>query len=397
MVKYIILFISLFSLSFLEYLPMSNIIDRFHIERICHYKEYNYNQQNFDDVEYVRPCENGFYCVEVSSNHEIGICQNYTSSTKYLGEECSSTFECDNNLRCNKQCTVKENDVYKIIDKASNESLYYCPNNMTAINDSSINDFYICKSKSNYQGQGKCYFKENGKIYNATPEYFQVCGKINKDQKNEIESIDINDLGSQENDEFVWDEKACKSGYAIYHPSSGNIADTNIVSMYKKCVTVTGVEKGDNDCIIKYKIKDEDAEITYNVDHLKNIANEKNIFIDDELFKNCQFLMKKLDLFKVYKKRLDDLKTKGVDCKNKKLYNESFTCGDDDLRKLWYSYNNPDLYLLYKDEPEVFDYLIQKAYRSYNRDNTEVTIEATDSSSHLDIKSFLALLLLLIF
>ena len=150
MVKYIILFISLFSLSFLEYLPMSNIIDRIHIERICHYKEYNYNQQNFDDVEYVRPCENGFYCVEVSSNHEIGICQNYTPSTKYLGEECSSTFECDNNLECDNQCTViKDKAAYKIIDKASKKTLYYCPNNTIAINDS-INANYVCKAKNNY-------------------------------------------------------------------------------------------------------------------------------------------------------------------------------------------------------------------------------------------------------
>ena len=375
---------------------MSNIIDRFHIERICHYKEYNYNQQNTEEIEYVRPCEDGLYCAEVSSNHEIGICQNYIPSTKYLGEECSSTFECDNNLECDKQCTIKENrTAYEKIDKASNETLYYCPNDMIAIYNTSINS-YFCKSKNKYKQQDKCYFQDKAEIYNSTPGYFQVCGTINV-LNNSIGSIDANEIGSQENDIFVWDEKACKSGYAIYYPISGNLSDKNIDSMYKKCVTVTGVEKGDNDCIIKYKKKDEEAEIAYNIDYLKKLAEEKKIFIDDKLFKKCEFLMKKLDLFKVYKKRLDDLKTKGFDCTNKKLYNESFTCGDDDLRKLWFSYNNPDLYILYKDEPEILDYLIKKAYPSYNKKNTEVNIEPTASSTYLDIKYFIAFLLLLIY
>ena len=81
MIKNIILFINLFSLVFLDYLPMSNIIDQLHIEKICHYKEYN----SID--EYVRPCEEGLYCAEVPNNkHEIHICQNYTSSIKFLGE-----------------------------------------------------------------------------------------------------------------------------------------------------------------------------------------------------------------------------------------------------------------------------------------------------------------------
>ena len=390
MIKNIILFINLFSLVFLDYLPMSNIIDQLHIEKICHYKEYN----SID--EYVRPCEEGLYCAEIPNNkHEIHICQNYTSSIKFLGENCSSRFECDNNLECiEKKCTVKkDSQAYEKNIKVSNEKLYYCPDDFIAVNNGS--DFYFCNEKNN-SNQNKCYFENNGKPHKAAPGFFQVCGIINKDNNLKITSIETSDIANQKDGDFVWDEKACQSGYAVYYPLNGNLSETNIDSMYKRCVTVTGVEKGDNDCIIKYKINEEER--IYNVGSIKKLNNTNNISIDGELFEKCEFLMEKLDLFKIYKKRLDYLETKGTDCKNKKLYNESFTCGDDYLRKLWYSYNNPEFYLLYKDEPEVFDYLIKKAYPSYNKTNIDETIEQTGSSTaYLDIKYFIAFLLLLIF
>ena len=391
MVKYIILFIILFSLSFLEYLPMSNIIDRFHIEKICHYEE--------SGTEYVKPCEYGLYCVEVSSNHKISVCQSYTPFTKFLEDSCSSTFECDINLECdNNKCTVKENSkAYEKIDEASNTKLFYCPNGMIAANASIADNDYVCKKKTD-KNENKCYSKEEMLRY--TPGFFKVCGKINGDSNNEINSIDANEIGSQENGVFVWDEKACKSGYAVYYPLNEDLSATKIDSMYKRCVTVTGVEKGDKDCILKYKIKNE-TEYMYNVDSVKEYCRSNTVEIDYKLFDKCQFLEKKLDLFKVYTKRLEELKTKGVNCADTKLYNESFTCGDNDLRKLWYSYNNPDLYLLYKDEPEVLNYLIKNAYPSYNEKNLEVDIEAknesTGSSTYLDVQYFIALLLLLIF
>jgi hypothetical protein len=214
-------------------------------------------------------------------------------------------------LECDKQCTVKENKTaYEIIDKASDEKLYYCPDDMIAVNDTSLGIGYYCKVKKNYQ-ENKCYFKDNSSnVFNAAPKFFQVCGKINKGKSNnEIKDVEVGKIGSQEDDTFVWDEKACESGYAVYYPLNNNLSNINNDPMYKKCVTITGVEKRDNDCIIKYKIKDSE-EVTYNIAHLKSLVKANNI--DDKLFQKCEFLMKKLDLFKIYKKRLDYLETKGI-------------------------------------------------------------------------------------
>ena len=85
-----------------------------------------------------------------------------------------------------------------------------------------------------------------------------------------------------------------------------------------------------------------------------------------------------------------------------------YLCGKDELIKWWYLYENPRNYLLYKDQTEVLDCLIQGRYSSYTPEtgkvpeNTPVTqpVEKTedetetetDSSQFLNIKYFIFLL-----
>ena len=64
----------------------------------------------------------------------------------------------------------------------------------------------------------------------------------------------------------------------------------------------------------------------------------------------------------------------------------SLTCKNDELRKWWYFYNNPDKYMIYKDQIEVVNYLVQKAFPGF------VTV---DNSGFLSFKYIFYLLFLL--
>ena len=117
--------------------------------------------------------------------------------------------------------------------------------------------------------------------------------------------------------------------------------------------------------------------------------------------------MTKLKLFKKYKEEYDKVKEQ---CNTQKSSDN--LCGKDELMKWWYLYQNPRDYLLYKDQTEVLDYLIQGIYPSYTpetgkvpettpvtqpveKTEDETTTETeteTDSSRFLNIKYFIFLL-----
>ena len=85
----------------------------------------------------------------------------------------------------------------------------------------------------------------------TSPDYMKVCGKINI-ENNKIESISTSDFGKIDDGNFVEDEKACKSGFALYFYINGNTYGTTDMDTGKICVNVKGVEIGDklDDCII---------------------------------------------------------------------------------------------------------------------------------------------------
>ena len=53
------------------------------------------------------------------------------------------------------------------------------------------------------------------------------------------------------------------------------------------------------------------------------------------------------------------------DCINYLYPEEPKTCRDNELRKWYYFYENPKEYLLYRNEPQVMDYLVQQDYPTY--------------------------------
>ena len=92
--------------------------------------------------------------------------------------------------------------------------------------------------------------------------------------------------------------------------------------------------------------------------------------------------MTQLELFQKYKERYNAIKS---DCINYLYPEEPKTCRDNELRKWYYFYENPKEYLLYRNEPQVMDYLVQQDYPTY-----------TSNSSRFLNLSILSLLLIFI-
>ena len=101
--------------------------------------------------------------------------------------------------------------------------------------------------------------------------------------------------------------------------------------------------------------------------------------------------MTKIELVKDYFIKFDKLKTH---CIEGKFYNEPFTCENDELRKIWYYYNHPEEYLLYKNDEEILEYLINEAYPTPISKVKNETEKKQNLSRFLNNKYFLFLLLL---
>ena len=351
-------------------------------EDVCAYPE--------SSVTYVKPCEEGKYCEMMNA---LGICQNvsYKAGIKSLGDECSSDFECEFNLQC-------------ILTKCTFPSCT-APGYSIVKTDSGA---WTCQSNTD---AGLCYYRDftTGAGGTISHDYFQVCGKITfkvtspnnvAEKKYEIEKIESTYIGTIEND-FVSDERACKSGYALYFYPDGTLIDpgktvyTN--NMYKKCVTVNNIEKRESTCIIQY-----DTDKIYNADQLSsrtdkngnailnayqssngkyyfNFGNNNDYICNEYLLTKLEMFSKYINLFTVEKQK---------QCATKENYNEPETCNDNEIRKWYYFYNNPDDYILYYDEDDknndVVNYLLQATYKSHI------------SSTKLNIKYFISFLFLLL-
>ena len=81
-------------------------------------------------------------------------------------------------------------------------------------------------------------------------------------------------------------------------------------------------------------------------------------------------------------------------CTTVNFYDEPFTCGNDELRKLWYFYNNIDMYLLYKNDEDIINYLVQKTYPLYGVETNDKNSDE-NNDLYLNIKYFIFLLFLL--
>lgn len=363
MIKSILISLLLVSPSISVYRPMSKSEIDFGKD-VCHYTRIQDNQ----NIEYVKPCKKGKVCkihqfYSTNNDYKIYTCQNkYLSDDeelkiKTLGEKCSYDEECDSGLNClSGTCTLEKNDqCYK--DQ-------YCPSGLVPLISGSN---CICKESSLYQNTDKCAFYNGTSYipssYKFKPAYGTVCGKVSfqditasvtnptNGQSYDytfkvLKDISTAKIGSLEEGTYVYDVRACKSGFGIKYYPDNNLEepDNHYTSahQYYRCVKVKEINMIGDSCVIKYSL-----------DNTENILNMNKISTSSQ----CTYLKTKLEMFEEY---LND-KSK---CDNEINYDEPFTCGDDKLRKYWYFYLNPSYYDLYKDKTQVIDYLLQDYYNS---------------------------------
>ena len=342
--------VSLLSYSFLMYFPLDKKEIGLNNDDLCYYNDGN----NI----YLKGCNEGYYCGNITI--ESGICLEFKSIIMKYKEKCNQNTICDKNLECDDKnlCVINGNTPYIQEDKASNKKHYYCPDQQIPKNQS------VCESLTDPM-KDKCYFETNNTKFTCfSYDYLKVCGKLDIDKKISLNS----DLGIYEDGEFVGDALACKSGFTLF------LNENNNNKLFPVCVTITHVEKDGNSCIIRYT-KGDNNELFY---------DKNNPFYAQNEFPDCNLIMTKIELFKEYLNLFQKLKTH---CQNGEFYNEPFTCENDELRKIWYYYNHPDHYLLYKNDEEIIDYLMQRNYPTHKSNATETDQEQRkDSSGFLNIR-----------
>ena len=381
MFKKTFVLISLFSFSFLMYFPVVKKEIDLNTEDICYYSE-------TANKDYVKNCDKGYYCYYISSNSypKIGICLEYKPGLKKYKEECSQDSECYFDLKCSdeKFCTVKDNELYTSQDKASKRQYYYCSDETFRVNTG-----LKCETK-NEAMKDTCFLEINKESINS--DYLKVCGAFSDN----LDSVSTSYYGEIEDGKYVGDALACKSGFALYFYTNKDTKPSSSTDpMIQLCVTVKGVEEkydsknNKKNCVIRYT-KGSNTEYIYNPD--SNIMEEELLY-NKNAFPDCDVIMTKIELIQDYLAKFDKLKTH---CIEGKFYNEPFTCENDELRKVWYYYNNPEEYLSYKNDGEILDYLIEKAYPTpiYKVKNEAEKNEKKNSSGFLNNKYFLLFLLL---
>lgn len=350
MIKY---FISLFliispSLSAYQSLKKYNGFDKLN-DNICRYY--------YSSVSYVKMCDEGKYCKSVANQYTRDLFDMYMCvdiekeiKKKNLDETCTQSGifnECDRNLYCN----------------SNNKCTFSCTGATTIYKTN--NGDYDCKP--NDMPSGLYYYREYNDDYSVKKtinspayDYGKVGGIISfiHDNNNNYHKTKVENayIGTVKNGEFVDDNLACESGYALlFYPDGGlKNPSTNSVSNPRvlKCVTVNSIDIYKNgDCAINYD-------------------DDKVYYLSSG---SCDgFLMTKLKLFKKYIEKFTPEKQESCSS-NKDNYNEPMTCNDDEIRKWYYFYTHPEDYILYyeeKDKPnDVVNFLIQQEYKLYQSSN----------------------------
>lgn len=363
MCLYILFFIGLISISTSGYLPLKkyNGFD----DNVCSYI--------FNDVNYVRTCkDNGKYCRNIGESTSFCEDKPTTISLKTLDEKCDSKYECEDSLYCySGQCTKRD------------DSIIHCTSGNVAIR---TQNSWTCKNK---EIENYCYYKDKVTAI-LSPDYSKVCGEItfdpttltnNEGTKYDLLKIETAYIGTVEDGKFVYDAKACKSGYALpFYPDSSlkDPSTTGINKMYLKCVKVNEIDNANalgNYCIIKY-----DTDQIYNIDQIDQSIYQGNMhnFCKENLMTELELFNKYINVF---------TKEKQEQCAKKENYNEPNTCNDNELRKWYYYYTHPSHYILYYNEKgnDVANYLIQQKYPLY------------ESSKYFQINYFLIILILFLF
>jgi hypothetical protein len=313
---------------------------------ICRIRENGFN--------YVKGCENGYFCKEIYVLSEsVGLCvEGIDMNIKKVGSFCYRNDDCNTGLECqNLKCQLSSYNVYQITDVYGG-NYYFC--NEGYLYDT-VNEMCVRTSYC-YNSQGTVTYK---------PGFFSVCGIqviTSSFYGNYGHSrTEVAEIGTVSDGEFVQDELACSSGFTLefYVNKQTYYQYDNI--KYKMCVTFIDIY--DNG-YIRYKIGDGEEQI-YNATSIVDYT-----------------LKTKLFLFKKYKEALNNEKE---NIKNELNYEEPMTYGKDEVRKWFYLYKNPSIYIMYKNEQQILDYLIQQVYPNY-------IVKSYEKSSFIDFKYYFILL-----
>ena len=381
MIKVVVFALCLLSLSYEETLaPWHQRKFEYSVSDLCSYDD--------NTFQYVKPCGQNYVCNDIEgSDHHLSVCQQYFTTTKRLEDTCTSDLECDSGLKCiSGSCSIEENgSPYSFNDRvleASGSPVYtysYCPTGLIPIQESGSSN-YLCKNSN--ANADKCSVTNNDKTQGTQrlPDFGKICGETTVEYIQSSSSyiqydVKMNLIGFVGVGKNVQVSEACESGFAVnlYEGAKLTRATDRPDTKFLTCVNPKAfeVDSSGNCKNVKFTLSD---------------STEYSIDISDMSI-SCKNIMTKLDLFRQYKEK------RGTGCtKNKEYYDEPFTCGNDELRELWYFYHHPEEYLLYKNEQAIKEYLIQKQYPSFNAKYAEPQQEA---SGYLGIK-FISLLILLL-
>ena len=321
---------------------------------VCHYTHvHNTESGDTQKIEYVKGCKKGKRCTSVTTrteDYEIETCQEYNElELLTLDEKCEYTSQCDSNLICKDgTCTITEGT------RAYSKGEYrYCPSNYIPVFDSNTG-FYLCKKQSDYTdySTSRCYYDdEKGHANYFAPEFSKVCGEIkfyktetiSPKYINNIKEISTASIGSLADGTYVADARACESGFTLkYYPDKQlEPKENDQSSQYSRCVTIDEVDV--NNGYIKYSLDGKEYKVKY-YNIMDNNVNINHIKI-------------KLDMFKKFKDKMDK-------CKSEKYKDDLFKCEDRDVQEYLFFYRLPEYYILYKDEGQVMDYLLNGQYNS---------------------------------
>ena len=383
MSKTIIIVLCLLSLTYEKTLaPWHQRKFEYSVSDLCSYED--------RDFQYVKPCGQNYVCKDVEGNdHELSVCQQYFTTTKRLEDTCTADLECDSGLECiSGTCSIDEDDApYQVGDRVtvsdnSVNTYYYCPDGKIPIYDSAAGE-YLCKTSTANANQCSVANTDKTRVTRRLPDFGKICGETTVEYvtisgssryiQYDIKMNLIGDVGVGKN---VQTKEACESGFAVNLYEGAKLTRTSGRPDIKflTCVNPKGFEVDSSTGKCK------------NVKFTLSDSTEYSIDISDMSI-SCENIMTKLDLFRQYKEKRGDGCTR-----NKEYFDEPFTCGNNELRELWYFYYHPDEYLLYKNEQAIKEYLLQQVYPSYKVTYTE---PQQDASSYLSLK-FISLLILLL-
>lgn len=391
--KTALIFVYVFSFALSYYLPIKKKSIDFG-DDICKYTDPTHDNL----YTYVRGCPEGNYCASVdSSSFDVHKCVPSTEVIKRLGDECKVDLDCDGNLYCiNNVCSIKDGQPYWV---GTNK---YCPSGQiyNSTSDSVTQNQHMHQCINKATNTDKCYIVYEGStgntLYSNTyePDYFKICGKMNFRLDSSVStnkyykhlSTEMNYIGEVEDGNVVANKKACKSGYALSLYANGGV--TKPFSDSEVSSPSNGNSKDFLTCVTVKEVQYSSSSGTLNC-RIKFTKGSQDEYVYDQDISGCdEFLLTKLEIFQKYVERMNAIRD---DCETNRHYDYPFLCNDNELKKLQYFYDNPKDYLLYQNEEQVVDYLVQDTYKTY------VAQDLSNSLRFLNLNYFIILSLLLLF